>query len=138
MQISTHLSFNGQCKAALETYQRLLGGNLHVLTYGESPMADEVDPEHREWIVHGTLAAEGHQISGSDVIGDDFEKPQGFSITVSLMDRDEAERLFESLAAGGKIGFAFAETFWSPGYGMLVDAFGIPWEINTNRSPESD
>jgi PhnB protein len=25
----------------------------------------------------------------------------------------------------------FAETFWSPGFGSLVDRFGIPWMVNT-------
>jgi PhnB protein len=25
----------------------------------------------------------------------------------------------------------FAATFWSPGFGSLIDRFGIPWMINT-------
>jgi PhnB protein len=25
----------------------------------------------------------------------------------------------------------FAETFWSPGYGSVVDRFGVPWMVNT-------
>jgi PhnB protein len=24
----------------------------------------------------------------------------------------------------------FAQTFWSPGFGMVVDRFGTPWMIN--------
>jgi uncharacterized glyoxalase superfamily protein PhnB len=24
----------------------------------------------------------------------------------------------------------FQKTFWSPGFGMLVDRFGIPWMVN--------
>jgi PhnB protein len=30
----------------------------------------------------------------------------------------------------------FAETFWSPGFGSLVDRFGVPWMVNTNPSPD--
>ena len=26
----------------------------------------------------------------------------------------------------------FGESFWSPGFGSLIDRFGIPWMINTN------
>ena len=32
---------------------------------------------------------------------------------------------------GGKVVMDFAETFWSPGYGSLVDRFGVPWMVNT-------
>jgi Uncharacterized protein conserved in bacteria len=28
----------------------------------------------------------------------------------------------------------FAETFWSPGYGALVDRFGVPWMVNVTRA----
>ncbi len=30
----------------------------------------------------------------------------------------------------------FAETFWSPGFGSLVDRFGIPWMVNTDGGPD--
>ena len=30
----------------------------------------------------------------------------------------------------------FAQTFWSPGYGMLVDRFGVPWEINSENTDQ--
>jgi len=36
------------------------------------------------------------------------------------------------LAEKGQVNLAFAETFWSPGFGMLIDRFGIPWMVNTN------
>jgi PhnB protein len=28
----------------------------------------------------------------------------------------------------------FQATFWSPGFGMLVDRFGIPWMINCEQA----
>ena len=42
----------------------------------------------------------------------------------------EGERIFSALAEGGAVRVQFQKTFWSPGYGMLVDRFGVPWEIN--------
>jgi PhnB protein len=44
----------------------------------------------------------------------------------------EAEKVFAALAEGGKVNMPFAETFWSPGFGMLIDRFDIPWMVNTN------
>lgn len=43
----------------------------------------------------------------------------------------EGRRVFDALSEGGKVGMAFGETFWSPGYGNLTDRFGIPWMVNT-------
>jgi PhnB protein len=30
----------------------------------------------------------------------------------------------------------FGETFWSPGYGNLIDRFGVPWMVNTIPSDD--
>ena len=34
------------------------------------------------------------------------------------------------LVLTGTLRLPFQKTFWSPGYGLLVDRFGVPWEIN--------
>jgi uncharacterized glyoxalase superfamily protein PhnB len=48
MQVSFHLVFGGQCEAAFQFYERTLGGKIvSTLTYGNSPMAEQVPPEWR-------------------------------------------------------------------------------------------
>ena len=59
------------------------------------------------------------------------DKPRnGFDVTLHTEDRDQARRWFERLAEGGHVVMAFGETFWSPGFGSLVDKFGVPWMVN--------
>ena len=59
-------------------------------------------------------------------------KPKnGFDVVLQTADIDEARRWFEALKEGGRVTMDFAETFWSPGYGALVDRFGVPWMVNT-------
>jgi len=131
MQLSVHLNFDGQCAAAFRQYHRLLGGNLVTLmSYGESPMADKVPVEWRDRIVHATLQLEGMQLMGADVAPESYTAPQGFAVVLSLKDVDRARLLFGSLAEGGTLRLPFQKTFWSPGYGLLVDRYGVPWEIN--------
>ncbi|ELR04207.1 hypothetical protein GMDG_08998, partial [Pseudogymnoascus destructans 20631-21] len=55
----------------------------------------------------------------------------GFDVTVHADNVADARRWFDALCEGGKVGMAFAETFWSPGYGSLTDRFGVPWMVNT-------
>ena len=52
-----------------------------------------------------------------------IDKPKnGFDVTLHTEDKAEAERWFDQLSEGGKTVMPFAETFWSPGFGSLVDA----------------
>jgi PhnB protein len=50
---------------------------------------------------------------------------------------EAAKRIFQLLSEGGKVHLPFAETFWAPGFGVVIDRFGIPWEINSNTVSES-
>jgi PhnB protein len=131
MKIRAHLSFDGQCEAAFRAYQGILGGGIvTMLKYGESPMAAQSPVEMHDKIVHATLRLEDQELLGTDVAPDDFERPQGFSVVLELPSPAEGQRIFGALAEGGSIRVPFQKTFWSPGYGMLVDRFGVPWEIN--------
>lgn len=61
-----------------------------------------------------------------------IDKPKnGFDVTYHTHDAAKAKAVFDGLAEGGKVGMAFSKTFWSPGYGSLIDRFGIPWVVNT-------
>lgn len=58
-----------------------------------------------------------------------------FSMTLSphmleVASADTAERLFSPLSEGGSVKLPVQKTFWAARYGIVVDRFGIPWEIN--------
>jgi PhnB protein len=55
---------------------------------------------------------------------------QGFSLSLTVRDDAEAERLFASLADGGQVQVPLAETFFSSRFGMVVDRFGVSWKIH--------
>jgi len=132
MRVSPHLCFNGQCRDAFMAYQRILGGTLAtMLTYGESPMAHQVDSRWHDRIVHATLQSEGIELNGTDLLSTDDIKPQGFFVTLTVENSARAHQIFLKLAEGGTIGLPFQATFWSPGFGVVVDKFGMPWEINS-------
>ena len=132
MRVSPHLCFNGQCRAAFTAYQRILGGTLAtMLTYGESPMAHQVDSRWHDRIVHATLQSEDIELNGTDLLSTEDIKPQGFFVTLTVEDSARARHIFAQLAERGTIGLSFQATFWSPGFGVVVDAFGVPWEINS-------
>jgi PhnB protein len=136
VRISPHLNFAGQCRAAFARYQAVLGGDIQVmLSYGDSPMAANFDARWHGLILHATLAIGDMEIMGTDQPPDRYQAPQGICVAVTLPTAEKARAVFEGLAEGGRITLAFQSTFWTQGFGMLVDAFGIPWEINCSQAP---
>ena len=136
MKLNPHLSFGGECEAAFKFYAGCLGGDLQTLvTWGESPMADQAPPAWGSKILHATLTVGAAVLTGADVLPGQYEKPRGVSILLGLDDPVDAERVFGTLSDNGTIQLPIQETFWAARFGVLVDQFGIPWEINCEQAP---
>lgn len=136
MNIIPHLNFNGQCKEAFEFYAKLLDGEIKFsMTWGEMPggAADQFPPETRSRIMHTTLEVDGDFIMGADSPPDRYTQPKGITVSIGVKDKGKGERIFNSLSEGGSVTMPFAQTFWSAGFGMCIDRFGIPWMVNTEH-----
>ena len=139
MRIHTSVSlvFSGECDAAFALYQRCLGGPVTFrLTWGESPMADQAPPDWRDRILHATMTVGDTLVHGADPLPGAYERPQGFQLQLNLDDVAEADRIFATLAQGGRIIVPLQQTFWARRFGAVVDRFGIPWGINCG-APEA-
>jgi PhnB protein len=135
MQLNPYLLFNGQCEAAFKFYEEVFGGKIEgMMTHAGTPAEEHVPAEWRDKIMHARMTIGDSVLLASDAPPDRYQKPGGFSVSVQLREEPrEGERIFNLLAAGGHIYMPFGETFWSPGFGMLADKFGIPWMINCER-----
>lgn len=134
MKLNPHLSFGGQCEAAFLFYERCLGGRITtMLTWGASPMAAQVKPGMRDKICHATMEIGSGMLMGSDGEAEEYEAPRGFSVLLEIEDVGQAERVFAALAEGGSVQMALQETFWAARFGVVVDRFGVPWEINCGK-----
>ncbi len=132
MALSPHLSFDGHCAEAFTFYERCLGGRITMMmTHGNSPAATSVSPDWRDKIMHARLEIGGEVLMGMDAPPPYYAKPQGMTVTLTLPSAGDAERVFEALAENGRVTMPFQKTFWSPGFGTVVDRFGIPWMINS-------
>ena len=136
MKVSPHLSFNGQCEAAFKFYEAALGGKIMFsMTWGEMPGgADQFPPESHKLIMHTSLRVGDDTIMGADAPPDRYNKPKGIDVGLHLKEISEGERVFKALSENGSVTMPFQATFWSPGFGMCVDQFGIPWMINCEQA----
>jgi PhnB protein len=135
MELSPYLLFNGQCEAAFKFYEKCLGGKIEaIMTFGQSPMAQQVPAEWGNKVIHARLNIGGMILLGSDPPPDRYQRPQGFSVSISVKEPAETERIFQELAQNGKVQMPIQKTFWSVRFGMLVDQFGIPWIVNCEQA----
>jgi PhnB protein len=136
MRLTPNLSFGGQCEAAFKFYERCFGGKIvFTLSYGKSPMAEQVPPRWREKILHATLTVGDNLLMGADPVPEQYEQPKGFVVLLGIDEPVDAERIFHALAENGTVQMPLQKTFWSVCFGVLVDQFGIPWVINCEHAP---
>ncbi len=133
MKVSLHLTFAGQCEEAFRFYESSGIGKIDLmLKYGDSPQRDSTPAEILDKIVHAGLVVDDYVIAGADV--PDAQPPQGFYVLLEIADPAEADRIFGLLATGGIVKMALQETFWAKRFGVVVDRFGVPWEVNCGNA----
>jgi len=135
MQLNPYLTFDGQCKAAFNFYEKVLGGKIEaMMTYGGSPIAEQTQPEWRNKIMHARMIVGDKMLMASDAPPDRYEAMKGIMVTLGIDEPVEAERIFHALSENGTVQMPIQETFWARRFGMLVDQFGTPWMVNCEKA----
>ncbi len=130
MLVEPYLFFEGRCEEALDFYHKALGAEVTALMrFKESPDPNMCPAGAEDKVMHATVRIGNTTIMASDGMSSGHLAFQGFSLTLSLADKDEATRLFTALSDGGQVQMPLAETFWSPLFGMVTDRFGVSWMI---------
>lgn len=130
MPVSPYLFFNGTCAEAMRFYEKTLGGRLEALmTYGESP---EACPETfaRDQIMHAALKLDdGSVIMASDAQIGAPEPISGVAIATGYPSLERTKAVFDALSEAGTVVMPWGKTFWSEGFGMVTDRYGVHWML---------
>jgi PhnB protein len=130
MQVNPYLFYNGNCEAALKYYEKVLGARIEaMLTFDSAPQPMPMPPDWSKKIMHAKITIDGEVVMAGDAPPGHFHQPQGFSVSLMVEDPADAERRFKALSEGGSVNMPFGKTFFSKGFGMCVDRFGIPWMV---------
>lgn len=134
-KINPYLNFAGNTEEAFNFYKSVFGGEFIMLQrFKETPDADKMPPEVQNKIMHVSLPiGKDNMIMGTDAVEEmGFKLTVGNNIFIALSpdSREEADKLFNALAEGGKISMPLQEMFWGAYYGDLTDKFGIKWMVN--------
>ncbi len=130
MQVQPYLFFDGRCDEAIAFYRKVLGAEVTMLMrFKEAPDPGMCRAGSEEKVMHSTLRIGDATVFASDGRCEGPAKFQGFSLSLTVADEAEAERLFAALADGGQVQMPLTKTFFSPSFGMLADRFGVSWMV---------
>src|SRR6478609_163606 len=130
--LNPYLFYEDKCEAAFNYYVKALGGKIEMmLRSSEAPPDVPCAPGRENTIMHARMTLPGGSVlMASDSPPEYVQKVQGFAVSLTATDVADAERKFNALADGGTVSMPFSKTFWSKGFGMCTDKFGIPWMVN--------
>ncbi|HEY9480907.1 MAG TPA: VOC family protein [Candidatus Paceibacterota bacterium] len=138
-RLNPYLRFNdGKCKEAMNFYKAIFGGTVEMMTIGESPMAQEMPAEKRNFIMHSTLTSGDLKFFGSDMMRDVALVGDNVSMALECTSEEELNDLFAKLSKGGDVFMKPEEAFWGGVYAMVTDKYGIEWALNFQKRPMTD
>lgn len=136
--INPHINFNGNAEKAFTFYKSVFGGEfskvmrLKDLSSPEFPVAEN----DANKILLIALPIGKNMLMANDVpesMGRVNKNENRSKISVNADSKEEADRLFNGLSAGGTVEMPIADSPWGSYFGMFRDKFGIEWMIDFDQ-----
>lgn len=142
MGICAYLNFKDISEDVMNFYAKVFGNaTIEITRFKDMPPDPDfkVPEAIKEGVMHGLLTFGDEMMMFSDV-PEGMGQPLVVGNNVTLMydseDYDHLKGIYDAFCEGGQIMMPFGKTFWSSGYGYVVDKFGIGWQLNCNCEME--
>jgi PhnB protein len=135
-RINPYIHFNGNAEEAFSFYKSVFGGEFAMISrYKEISSAEYPIPENdANKIMHISLhIGRGTVLMASDVMevmGKVTENDNRNTVFISTDSKEEADKLFSGLSAGGKVEMPIVHGPFGNYFGMFADKFGVQWMVD--------
>lgn len=128
-----YLNFDGNAKEAFDHYRSVFGGefamSMRFREFGGESMGLSGDMLDR--IAHIALPLGDSMLMASDVTRPgDFKIGTNTYVAVEADNGEEADRVFDGLAAGGRVEMPLQKVEWAEKFGICVDRYGVQWMVS--------
>ena len=133
--LTPYIFLDGNCAEAMRFYEKCLGGNLHILTYGET-QGDACPAGAKDRVIHAALKTADFMLMASDTPGTPEHKvTPGSNVQLALNcnSLSEIEKTFKALSEKGKVVAPLHDAFWGAKFGMLIDRYGFYWMLTFEK-----
>jgi len=132
-RIQPYLFFRGRCEEAIEYYKSVLGAEVVMMMRfsdnPDKPGCDLMPAEFGNRIMHASLRIAGTVIMMSDGMKSGPLDFGCMSLSLAVSSEAECDRIYNALAADGKVEMPIGPTFFAKRYGGVIDKFGVSWMI---------
>ena len=134
--INPYIHFNGNAEEAFTFYKSVFGGAFARIARYKDISSPEfpVAESDANRIMHIALPiGKTNQLLASDVLeimGEVTENDNRNTISISTESREEADKLFSGLSAGGSVEMPIANGLLGSYFGMFTDKFGVQWMVD--------
>ena len=135
-QLNPYIHFNGNAEEAFTFYKSVFGGEFaSFVRFKDFAMPEHpIDEKEDNKMMHVSLPISATSIlMGSDVpefMGQVNENENRSKISIAVDSKDEADKLYNGLSAGGNVEMPIADSPWGAYFGMFRDKYGIEWMVN--------
>jgi PhnB protein len=134
-RLNPYLTFNGNCRDAMNFYKDCLGGELDVMLVGDSPMANQMPPSMKEQVLHSLLKKDELEIMATDMRPEALNEGNSVHLCLVFKTEDELKDLWDKLSAGGKVNQPISKMFFGL-IGTFEDKFGKRWILECELPAE--
>ena len=132
--INPHINFNGNAEEAFTFYKSVFGGEFaKIIRFKDLAGPEFPVPEKEEnKIMHIALPIGKTMLMANDVpeiMGRTNENENRSKIVITAESKEEADRLFNGLSAGGQIEGPIGDGPWGSYIGCFRDKYGIEWIV---------
>lgn len=133
--INPWINFNGNAEEAFTFYKSVFGGAFTKIIRFKDLANDEfpvADAEANKLMYIALPIGKHNVLIANDVpefMGRVNENENRSKIIVSAESREEAEKIFNGLSAGGEVEGPIGDSPWGTYAGMFRDKYGIEWIV---------
>ncbi|MFL6537470.1 MAG: VOC family protein [Chthoniobacterales bacterium] len=139
LAVQPYLFFGGRCEEALEFYGSVMGAKIiSMMRFSDAPeQPPGIAPGNEKKVMHASVRVGQTTFMASDGRCEGEPGFEGFTMSVTVPNDAEAERVFGALSDSGKVEMPLMQTFWTSKFGMLEDKFGVGWMVSVEHKPEA-
>lgn len=135
-KLNAYLNFAGNAEEAFTFYRSVFGGEFASLVrFKDMPIEGvRIGKQDEDKIMHVSLpiGRDGVLMASDtlEALGRKFIQGNNVHLSVHPETKEEADRIFHALSAGGKVEMPIADQVWGDYYGSFTDRFGVQWMVN--------
>jgi len=133
VKINPYLNLPGTSEEAFTFYKSVLGGEFAGFQkFKDTPEGAKLSPDEGEKMMHIALPIGDNILMSTDALesmGHKLTTGNDFQLSLQAESKEEADRIFNGLSAGGKVELPMQDMFWGDYFGMFQDKFGVKWMV---------